>query len=321
ASDEEGELVWALYMTNILEAEDGLGTYRYTLSLPTQEALDENNPRIAALATMVRRVVELDGSLGDPSDADILQDVEVTKDLGSATGYALCVKDNVLFLYKDGELFLNEPLHKKYRGVSVARNKRENPAIRFTRKDGTTALIPIEPDFVLLFTFSKEPFVFGAGCHIEKLTVNTDIILHNSGLVEDSYYCPDGIWMVGIAIDEEGEPILVDSGMWSTGPRPAHGAWCKVCSSEIKRGEAEYHLVHVCEAPGCQYGGLWASCAKEGNMRPEVHAADPGCPYGLCALCSNDLCTYCQQDGREKSPFNPANLPPAATATPEAPAN
>lgn len=320
-SEEEDELVWALFMTNILEAEDGLGTYRYTLSLPSEESLDEGDPRIAALATVVRRVVELDGSLGDPADADILLDVEITKNLGSATGYTLCVRDQVLFLYRDGELIENEPLHKKYKGVYVARNKRGAPAIRYTRQDGTTALVPIDPNFVLLFTgdfeevaiastFSKEPFVFGAGCHIEKLTVNTDILLHNSGLVEDSYYSPDGIWMVGIAIDEEGEPILVDSGMWATGPRPARGAWCKVCDSEIQRGEAEFHLVHVCEAPGCQYGGRWASCATQGNLRPEVHAADPACRYGLCALCSNELCAYCQAEGRERTTPYPETSAP-----------
>jgi hypothetical protein len=143
------------------------------------------------------------------------------------------------------------------------------------------------------------PVVFGAGCYIDDLLVHSDVILHNSGLVAESAYSPAGIWMIGIAYDEEANPITLDSGMWTTGPRPVHGTLCKICRKEYnsKKPEAELHAIHLCEWPDCKYGGQWASCAPKGSLlAPSVHGPASWCPYGLCANCSDIRCAFCQRD-------------------------
>ncbi|MDR1570048.1 MAG: hypothetical protein LBS72_06120 [Oscillospiraceae bacterium] len=301
----------ALFLTNILNAEDGLGTYRYTLALPTDEPLDESEPRYASMGTLVRRLIDLDGSLGDPSDASPLADVEATIDAGFADAFAVYFSNNAIYIYRNGETLISEATSDYYTGVTYTKNKRGIPALRYTRKDGSTALIPFAHDCVVLFTgeyeqlvisssMADEPIVLGAGCMIEKLTVNERVIMHNSGLVEESEYCPKGIQMIGIAYDEEENPITLDSGMFTTGPRPSRGRVCQVCGVEyngLKTAQLEWHMVHVCEHEDCKYGGFWSSCAPEGSLyNAAIHAAAPWCPYGLCAVCSDTRCALCQQD-------------------------
>ncbi|MDR2656599.1 MAG: hypothetical protein LBB86_02085 [Oscillospiraceae bacterium] len=309
--DGEPERVVALYRTNILNAEDGIGTGRFTLALSTDAAIDETDPTLAAMAILTRRLIQLDGSLGDPSDASALNDVESTKDVEGADVYAVMAGDRSIFIYKNGELLVSEQMSDHYTKITYTRNLKAQPALRYTRANGKTALFAFEPGSVALFTgdyinltidyaMGGLPVALGSGCRIEALHVNSKILMHNSGLVEDSDYPPDGIDMIGIAVDEDQQPVMVDSGMWSTGPRPTHGRLCQVCGEEYNskiESQYELHLVHACEWPDCKYGGYWASCASEGSdYDPAKHGPAPWCPYGLCAVCSDIRCQFCQAD-------------------------
>ncbi|GHU72430.1 hypothetical protein FACS1894184_20160 [Clostridia bacterium] len=312
-TDENGEpeRVIALYRTNILQAEDGVGTARYTLAVSTDTPLDETDPTLAAMATLTRRLIQLDGSLGDPSDASPLSDVEATKDIDSADVFAVLVGDRSIFIYKNGEQVVGEEMSGHYTKITYTRNKKAQPALRYCRANGVTVLYTFTPGSVVLFTgdylnlsidyaLKGVPIVLGAGCRIEELHVNSKILLHNSGLVEDSDYPPDGVELMGIAVDEDQNPILIDSGMWSTGPRRVRGRWCTVCRKEYNgkiSDQLDLHLVHVCIWDDCKFGGLWASCAPEDSLyNPAKHGPAPWCPYGICAACSNIRCQFCQQD-------------------------
>jgi hypothetical protein len=309
--DGEPEQVAALYRANILNAEDGLGTGRYTLALPNDSPLDESNPTLASAAMLTRRLIQLDGSLGDPSDGSPLSDVEATKDIGAADVYAVLAGERSIFIYKNGEQVVAEEMSGHYTKITYTRNLKGQPALRYTRGNGKTALFTFSPGCVALFTgdyvnltvdyaMSGMAVMLGSGCRIEQFHVNSKILLHNSGLVEDGDYPPEGIDLIGIALDEERNPILIDSGMWAAGPRPVRGRLCAVCKTEYNSkvvSQYELHLIHVCDWPDCKNGGQWASCAQEGSLfHPSAHGPAPWCPYGLCAVCSDIRCALCQAD-------------------------
>ncbi|GHV26299.1 hypothetical protein FACS18948_1640 [Clostridia bacterium] len=309
-NDEDYE-PYALYITNILRAENGLGTWRYTLALPTDEPLDESDYQYAALGGLSRRLIDLDGALADPLDANVLGDIAATKGLQYGDVYAVFVVDSQIFIYKNGEELVFEELSNYYTDIIYTRNARGIPALRYTRKNGKTALIPFAQQAVILFTgdylkltiasgLNDMAVALGSACQIEMLSVNSDIILHNSGMVLESTYAPTGIRMVGIIYDEDENPVTLDSGMQVTGPRPVTGRWCEVCKTEYsgrKERQVEWHLIHVCESADCAYGGYWASCApEESDLYVANHAAAPWCPYRLCRVCSNELCRLCTLD-------------------------
>ncbi|MDR0396480.1 MAG: hypothetical protein LBH66_04190 [Oscillospiraceae bacterium] len=309
--EDGGDQIIALYRTNILNAEDGLGTGRYTLAIPNDSPLDESDPTLAAAATLTRRLIRLDGSLGDPSDGSPLNDVEATVDAGFADVYAVMAGDRSIFIYKNGEQVVAEETSGHYTKITYTRNLKGQPALRYTRANGKTALYTFSTGCVALFTgdyinltidyaMGGMAVAFGSGCRIEELHVNSRILLHNSGLVEDGDYPPDGIELIGVALDEDQNPVLIDSGMWAVGPRPARGRLCAVCKTEYNSkiaSQYELHLVHECEWPDCKNGGLWASCAPEGGLYdPALHGPAPWCPYGLCAVCSDIRCDRCQAD-------------------------
>lgn len=307
---EEYEPV-ALFLTNILKAQDGMGTYRYTLALPTDDTLNEKDPQYAAMGMLTRRLIDLDGSLGDPEDASPLSDVAATVDAGYVDAYAVYLSNGAIHIYRNGEEIKAEPVSGHFTGVIYTKNARSIPALRYTRKDGTTALVQFSPYCVALFTGEYEhlsisssmtgmPVALGGGCAVEKLTVNAKMIMHNSGLVEELEYSPAGIDMIGIAYDADEKPITLDSGAWVAGPRPARGRWCYVCGKEyngLKSNQRELHEIHVCEHIDCKYGGFWASCAPEGSLyNPALHGPSPLCPYGLCSVCSDTLCPLCAME-------------------------
>ncbi|GHU73620.1 hypothetical protein AGMMS49992_12810 [Clostridia bacterium] len=311
SDDDEPEQVIGLYRTNILKAEAGQGTGRYTLAISTETPLDEDDPTTAAMAMLVRRLIQLDGSLGDPSDATLFDDIEATKGIDASDVYAVLVADKSIHIYKNGELVVSEGLNPHFTKITYTHNRQFNPALRYTRANGKTALFGFTQGSVILFTgeyvnltvdyaMKDLPIALGAGCYIEEFHVNSRILIHNSGLIEDSDYPPEGIDMIGIAVDEDENPILIDSGMWSTGPRRVRGRLCKVCGVEYNgtiESQYELHLIHVCQAPDCKYGGHWASCAKEGSKYdPALHGPAPWCPYVSCAVCSDIRCALCQRD-------------------------
>lgn len=308
--DDDTEVV-ALFLTDAKKAQAGLGTYRYTLALPTDDVLDEEDPQLAALGVLVRRLIDLDGSLGDPTDAELPLDVQATRDIEYADVYAFVCYNNVLYGLKNGEELFTEEVSTHYTEIDYTKNKKGVPSLRYTRKDGKTVLQPLSHSCVVLFSgefkylhFSEsvagEPVAFGAGAMIEKILCDSRIILHNSGLVEEAEYSPAGIRMIGIAYGEDETPVTIDSGMFATGPRPTRGLTCKVCKgmySSKRVAQVELHTVHECVWPDCMYGGKWSSCAKEGSLyAADLHGPAPWCPYGLCASCSSIRCDSCQRD-------------------------
>ncbi|MDR2505748.1 MAG: hypothetical protein LBD16_06540 [Oscillospiraceae bacterium] len=308
---EEGGEAVALYLTNIKQAQDGLGTWRYTLALPSDKRIDETDYQMESMAMLSRRLISFDGSMGDPNDADVLLDISATVDCGWADAYAVLRTTGAIHIYKNGEMIRSEQTSPYYTGVVYMMNARGVPALQYTRNDGTTALIPFTPKCVVLFTgaYTKlnitadhkdDTIAFGAGATIEFFRADCHIILHNSGLVEESEYSPAGISMLGIAYDEDSNPITIDSGMFSTGPRPPRGGRCAICGAEYNgkiEEQREWHHANVCEHAGCKFGGFWSSCAKEGSLYyVPLHGAAERCPYGLCSNCSDKLCVYCERD-------------------------
>ncbi|MEG0767398.1 MAG: hypothetical protein RR482_06750 [Clostridia bacterium] len=302
AEDEEEEAYEPeLHETNILDAVDGLGSARYTLVIPERGPWDEKDPRHIALGVLAARLVQLDGSLGDPADADFAMDVDACKDLGEGvTPYVVFRRDNVLHIYINGVLTDSIELNTFYTDIVLTRNKRNTPSVRYTARDGVTRLYPLTEDSVVLFTgdyvklkFSSMlngmPVAIGAACHAELLASDANILLHNSGLVEDSTYAPLGFDMVGIFSEsDEKENEYIDSGFWMTGPRPVRGIYCMHCKTDYRSADAALHNTpQACTNPNCRYGGVWYDCVKSGNLSKAAHEKDPECSLGVCWACGD----------------------------------